>query len=130
MARLYSEVVCDVLDTLGFRLQAMPSTIRPLGPARRLSGRVFIARAEVVYAIAEEPYKLEIEGVERMVGGDVLVSSCGKDHAGSFWGELLTTACLAKVWSRMLSHAICGKSRNATIPFSDRVTIRPTARAG
>ena len=81
MARLYSEVVCDVLDTLGFRLQAMPSTIRPLGPARRLSGRVFIARAEVVYAIAEEPYKLEIEGVERMVGGDVLVSSCGKDHA-------------------------------------------------
>ena len=62
----------------------MPSNIRTLGPARRISGQVFIARAEVVRAISAEPYKLEIEGVERMVGGDVLVSSFGKDHSGSF----------------------------------------------
>ena len=96
MAPLYSAVVCDVLYTLGFRQQAMPSTIRPLCPARSISGRVFTARAEVVHAILEGPYKLEIEAVERMVGGDVLVASCGEDHTCGFWGELLTTACLAK----------------------------------
>ena len=84
MASLYSAVVCDVLDTLGLRQQAMPSNIRTLGPARRISGRIFTARAEVVRAISTEPYKLEIEGVERLVGGDVLVSSFGKDHSGSF----------------------------------------------
>ena len=84
MASLYSAVVCDVLDTLGLRQQAMPSNIRTLGPARRISGRIFTARAEVVHAIPEKPYKLDIDAVERMVGGDVLVSSFGKDHSGSF----------------------------------------------
>jgi len=96
MQPLYSAVVCDVLDSLGYRTQALPCELRPLTPARRLLGRAFTARAEVVYETPEEPYKLEIEAVERMKDGDILVAQCGGDRTCGFWGELLTTACLYK----------------------------------
>lgn len=96
MAPLYPAVVCDVLDTLGFRHQALPANIQPLGSTRRICGRIFTARAERIDAVPDEPYKLEIEAVERMRAGDVLVASCGEDRSCGFWGELLTTACLAK----------------------------------
>lgn len=93
---LYVAVVCDVLDSLGYRNQALPSRMRPLTPAFRLIGRAFTARAQVISEIPEEPYKLEIEAVERMGSGDVLIAECGGDETCGFWGELLTTACLYK----------------------------------
>lgn len=96
MEPLYPAVVCDILDGMGLRQQALPSIFRPLAPQRRICGRVFTARAEPVAAIPDEPYKLEIEAVERMSAGDVLVASCGQDRTCGFWGELLTTACMAK----------------------------------
>jgi len=96
MQPLYSAVVCDVLDALGYKAQALPSELRPLTPAHRLIGRAYTARAAVVQEIPSEPYKLEIEAVERMSAGDILVAECGGDRSCGFWGELLTTACLYK----------------------------------
>jgi 4-hydroxy-4-methyl-2-oxoglutarate aldolase len=96
MQPLYAAVVCDILDTLGYPRQALPSHLRPLTPANKLLGRAFTARAETVDAVPAEPYKLEIEAVEQMTAGDILVASCGEDKSCGFWGELLTTACLYK----------------------------------
>ncbi len=96
MKLLYSAVVCDVLDSLGYPNQALPPDLRPLTPAWRLIGRAFTARAAVVNEIPAEPYKLEIEAVERMGAGDILIAECGNDRTCGFWGELLTTACLYK----------------------------------
>jgi len=96
MRPLYAAVVSDILDTLGHPRQALPASLRPLTPTKRLLGRAFTARADVVRAVPAEPYKLEIEAVERMKPGDVLVASCGNDRTCGFWGELLTTACIYK----------------------------------
>jgi len=96
MKLLYSAVVCDVLDSLGYPNQALPPDLRPLTPAWRLIGRAYTARAAVVNEIPAEPYKLEIEAVERMGSGDILIAECGNDRTCGFWGELLTTACLYK----------------------------------
>lgn len=93
---LYVAVVCDVLDALGHPNQALPSDLRPLTPNFRLAGRAFTALAHAVDAVPAEPYKLEIEAVDRMKSGDVLVAGCGSDRTCGFWGELLTTACLYK----------------------------------
>ena len=94
--QLYSAVVCDVLDTLGARSQALPAHIRPLSPRTRIAGRVFSARAVSVTEDPAEPYKLEIAAVDSMRNGDVLVVDAGDDRQCGFWGELLTTACLYK----------------------------------
>jgi len=93
---LYSAVVADVLDTLGYREQVLDSRMRPLTPSRRICGRVYPALAQAVSLVPAEPYKLEIGAVEAMRAGDVLVVDAGDDQTCGFWGELLTTACLFK----------------------------------
>lgn len=93
---LYSAVVADVLDGLGFRNQVLPPEIRPLTPASRIEGIVFPARAVTVTEIPERPYELEIAAVEAMTRGDVLVVDAGNERTCGFWGELLTTACRYK----------------------------------
>jgi regulator of RNase E activity RraA len=93
---LYSAVVADVLDGLGYRNQTLAANIRPLTPLQRVVGVVFPAKAMTVQEIPARPYELEIAAVESMTRGDVLVVDVGNDQTCGFWGELLTTACLYK----------------------------------
>lgn len=93
---LYSAVLADVLDSLGYRYQALPAHIRPLTPAKKICGRVFPAMARATYKIPAKPYELEIAAVDALVRGDVLVVDAGDDQSCALWGELLTTACIAK----------------------------------
>lgn len=95
LQRLYSAVIADVLDFLGHRNQIL-AEIRGLTPANRLCGRVFTAKAIPVDQYPAEPYKLEMQAIDTMQSGDVLVVDAGHDRHSAFWGELLTTACIAK----------------------------------
>ena len=93
---LYSAVVADVLDGLGHRNQTLSADIAALTPARRVCGRVFTARAVAVNKIPAEPYKLELQAIDSMQADDVFVVDAGHNKQSAFWGELLSTACLAK----------------------------------
>lgn len=93
---LYSAVVADVLDSMGHRHQCLSAGIRALTPSNKVCGRVFTAVAETVEEIPAEPYKLELAAIDEMQKGDVLVVDASHNTASAFWGELLSTACLAK----------------------------------
>lgn len=92
---LYVAAVCDVLDSLGFREQAMHHRLRPLLPDMRHCG--FVGRARTVqwmpveYANEADPYGLEIAVMDSLRAGDVVVHST--DYAGTNapWGELMST---------------------------------------
>jgi len=92
---LYVAAVCDILDGLGYRHQAMHHRLRPLLPGRRNCG--FVGRARTIrwmetdYINEEDPYGLEIEAVDSLKAGDVAVHST--DYAGTNapWGELMST---------------------------------------
>ncbi len=92
---LYVPVVCDILDGLGYRSQAMHQRLRPLLPDMRNCG--FIGRArtlrwmETDYVVQEDPYGLELEAMDSLKPGDVVVHS--SDYAGTNapWGELMST---------------------------------------
>jgi 4-hydroxy-4-methyl-2-oxoglutarate aldolase len=90
---LYVPVVCDVLDSLGFRHQAMHHRLRPLDPdVCVIVGRARTARwMETDYIVDDDPYGPEIELLDALTPGDVVVHST--DHAGTNapWGELMTT---------------------------------------
>jgi regulator of RNase E activity RraA len=92
---LYVAAVCDMLDSLGYREQAMHQRLRPLLPDIRNCGFVGRARTvrwmEVDYIVEEDPYGLEIEVVDSLRPGEVIVHST--DHSGTNapWGELLST---------------------------------------
>lgn len=96
LSSLYSAVVADVLDAHGYPNQCLGPSVRPLTPSQRISGRIFTLRAEVVDTVPEYPYALEMEAIDSAAHGDVLVVDAGHDRTCAFWGELLSTACLAK----------------------------------
>jgi 4-hydroxy-4-methyl-2-oxoglutarate aldolase len=85
--------VCDVLDAMGLRDQAMHQRLRPLDPEHcRFAGRARTFRwMEMDYIVPEDPYGLEIEAMDSLNGGDVVVHST--DHGGTNapWGELMST---------------------------------------
>lgn len=92
---LYVAAVCDILDSLGYRNQAMHQRIRPLLPDIRRCG--FVGRARTVrwmetdYVVQEDPYGLEIEFMDSLKAGDVAVHSTDAGGTNAPWGELMST---------------------------------------
>lgn len=93
---LYTAVLADILDAHGFKNQCLNPSIRATTRTTSVAGRVFTMRAVATNVEPEHPYQLEMEAVDTAEPGDVLVVDAGFDKTCGFWGELLTTACLAK----------------------------------
>jgi 4-hydroxy-4-methyl-2-oxoglutarate aldolase len=96
--KLYTAVLSDVLDELGYRDQAFPPSIRPLDDERTLVGfaRTGVYREVYQTLAGENPYELEIELVDDLERCDVVVLGCGGSRRIAPWGELLTTASRAR----------------------------------
>lgn len=92
---LYVAVICDILDDLGYRQQAMHHRLRPLLPNMRNCGFVGRARTarwmETDYVQEDNPYGLEIELMDLLKPGDVIVHSTDYAGANAPWGELMST---------------------------------------
>ena len=99
VGRLYSAVLSDVLDGLGLPRQAMRPFVRPLDEALVLFGRARTGLYMPRYHVepGRNPYEVEIALVDDLRPGDVAVFACGgpTDRIAP-WGELLTTASLAR----------------------------------
>jgi regulator of RNase E activity RraA len=93
---LYTGVICDVLDSLGFRNQAMEADIRPVLPHVTLVGRARTALSVDVYEIVENCYDKEIAWVDALQPGDVAVGCTNRSTRTGLWGELLSTASKAR----------------------------------
>ena len=91
-AKLYTAVLCDVMDDLGYRNQAMRETIRPLDPSFVCVGRAKTILAVDVYQLSGDPYKMEIESVDSVRPDEVIVACTNNSIRTGFWGELLSTA--------------------------------------
>ncbi|MBX2923782.1 MAG: RraA family protein [Chitinophagaceae bacterium] len=90
---LYVAIVCDVLDILGYRNQAMHQRLRPLDADNcTIIGRARTYRwMETDYVEEEDPYGLEIEAVDSIREGDVVVHSTDFAGTNAPWGELMST---------------------------------------
>tara|TARA_B100000029_G_scaffold516253_2_gene628013 strand:- start:8171 stop:8824 length:654 start_codon:yes stop_codon:yes gene_type:complete len=93
---LFSAVIADALDTFGFRDQILRHDIRPLYPEAVVIGRALTVLSVDVYETPNEPYKLELEAVDALKPGDVLVAQTNGTERSSLWGELLSTAAVAR----------------------------------
>lgn len=94
--KLYTAVVSDVLDSQGYQEQAMAARLRPIAPGMRLAGRALTVLTADIYERLAEPYRLEIASVDALQPGDVLVASTNGSERTCIWGELLTTAAMAR----------------------------------
>lgn len=94
--KLYTAVVSDALDELGYRTQAMREYLRPLCRNHRFTGWARTISYVDVYHVPEDPYGLEIEAVDSILPGEVVVTSTGGSLQNAPWGELLSTAARAR----------------------------------
>jgi 4-hydroxy-4-methyl-2-oxoglutarate aldolase len=96
--KLYAAVLSDVLDEQGYRHQVLPPHIRPLDEDLVLCGRARTGLYRDVYHVPEggNPYALEIALIDDLKPGEVPVLACGASGRIAPWGELLTTATMAR----------------------------------
>lgn len=96
---LYSAVLSDVMDDLGLSDRAMSPFVRPVDDSVVLMGPARTGLFVNVYSVMQgsNPYELEIELIDDLKPGDVAVLACdGPTDRIAPWGELLTTASIAR----------------------------------
>jgi 4-hydroxy-4-methyl-2-oxoglutarate aldolase len=92
----YSAVYSDVCDACEMRDQTLSPGARLLaGPGGVLIGWARTAVSLPVTAIPERPYGLEIEFIDSLGLGDVVVMDCSRKPAAA-WGELFSTASVGR----------------------------------
>lgn len=96
---LSAAVLSDVMDSLGLKQRAMKPFVRPLDDGVLLVGRARTGLYMPNYSLreGENPYEVEIALVDDLHPGDVVVLACnGPTDRIAPWGELLTTASMAR----------------------------------
>ena len=100
-AELYTAVVGDIMDKLGFRHQFLPPQIRPLREEMSLVGRVMTVlqadclepeeqAAERANPALHQPFGLMLPALDDLKPGEVYFCT-GPSRPYALWGELMTT---------------------------------------
>ena len=89
---LYSAVVSDALDGLGYKHQSPRLQFRPYTGTSLLVGRCKTTLWVDMAHVDPRPYELELQAVDACQPDDVLIAAAGGSIRSGIWGELLTTA--------------------------------------
>ena len=91
---LYSAVVSDALDVLGYKRQSPRLPLRPFTTNGLLVGRCKTTLWVDMAHVDPHPYELELKAVDECQPDDILIAAAGGSDRSGIWGELLTTAAL------------------------------------
>jgi 4-hydroxy-4-methyl-2-oxoglutarate aldolase len=94
--QLYTAVVSDSMDQLGVRNQAMREYLRPIHGRSAFAGWARTISCSDIHYVPENPYAIEIEAVDSLLAGEVVVVGTHKSLRNAPWGELLSTAARAR----------------------------------
>lgn len=93
---LFSCVIGDVLDQMGFRRQYLPPRIRPLFPAMRVIGRAMTvleadcAETRITHENRVAAFGLMFDALDSLRPGEIYACT-GARGAYACWGELMST---------------------------------------
>lgn len=94
--QLFTAVIGDVLDTLGYRQQFLPQAIKPLVPGTKMVGRAMtVLEADYVEGagngpLTGKPFGMMFEALDSLQEGEIyLASGSSLDYA--LWGGLMST---------------------------------------
>jgi regulator of RNase E activity RraA len=93
---LYSGVISDVLDALGYRQQTMSPDIRPVHPDMSVVGYARTVLSVDVYHVRADCYDKEIEFIDALRADEVVIACTNRSTRTGLWGELLSTAARAR----------------------------------
>ena len=81
----YTAVIADALDELGQHDRAMREYVRPLSPEMTFAGWARTILCQDTFYVPEDPYGLEIESVDSILPGEVVVVSTGESKRYAPW---------------------------------------------
>lgn len=93
---LYTAVVADSLDQLGYHDCAMSERLRPVAAKHCFAGWARTISCRDLHYDMPDPYAMEIEAVDSLLPGEVAVVATGESKRNAPWGELLSTAAVAR----------------------------------
>jgi regulator of RNase E activity RraA len=89
---LYCAVLCDAMDSLGYRNQSPRVPIVRHSGSDKILGRCKTTLwADMAHEDAH-PYALELQAVDGCKPDDILIAAAGGSMRSGIWGELLSTA--------------------------------------
>lgn len=86
---LYTPVVGDILDQMGFYHQFLPQAICPLKSDMKLAGYAMTVLMIDVYGEQKKPFGLLTEALDNLEEDEIYIASGGEMRC-AYWGELLT----------------------------------------
>lgn len=86
---LYTPVVGDILDAMGYYHQFLPQNIRPLRDDMKLAGRAMTVLMIDVFGPQKKPFGLLTEALDQLQENEIYIAAGGTKRC-AYWGELLT----------------------------------------
>lgn len=89
---LYSGIICDVLDGLGYRNQAVSNAIFGLKDETVIFGPAFTSIGTQVYSMPPDPLTAQCKVVDQLGEGEIYVLVTRGEYNCAVFGELFATA--------------------------------------
>lgn len=89
---LYSGILSDVLDGMGYRNQCIGRAIHPLNDHTVIFGPAFTSIGTQVYTMPENPLIAQCKVVDQLQEGEIYVLKTRGDYNCAVFGELFATA--------------------------------------
>ncbi|MBO5196931.1 MAG: RraA family protein [Lachnospiraceae bacterium] len=86
--KLYTPVVGDILDAMGYSHQFLPQYIRPLRDEMKLAGKACTILEYDVFSAQKKPFGLLTEALDQLQPNEIYLATGA--HNSALWGELLT----------------------------------------
>lgn len=86
---LYTPVVGDILDAMGYEHTFLPPEVQPLQTDMKLAGYAMTVLMIDVYGPQKKPFGLLTEALDQLQPNEIYLASGGEMRC-AYWGELLT----------------------------------------
>jgi regulator of RNase E activity RraA len=86
---LYTPVVGDILDDIGYVHQFLPQPIQPMRESMKLAGRAMPVLMIDVFGKQKQPFGKLTEALDQLEPGETYLASGGEMRC-AYWGEILT----------------------------------------
>ena len=87
--KLYTPVVGDILDGMGYVHQFLPADILPIANGMKLAGKAMPVLMIDVFGPQKKPFGLLTEALDQLEQNEIYIATGGVGRC-AYWGELLT----------------------------------------
>lgn len=91
-SKLYSGIICDVLDKKGYRNQALSNAIKGLNDETTIFGPAFTSIGTEVYSMPADPLTAQCKVVDQLGENEIYVLATRGHYNCAVFGELFATA--------------------------------------